>query len=182
MIPNKDMDELIEANIGLVRGVINKKFSYLSGDDEAYQCGLIGLWRALQIYDPERGALSSLAYKCISYEILGLIRHRNVGIKTISLQSTVASDSDKDPSTGCETTLEDTIPSFIDYYSDYVDCEDTERALRKRLTERQNATLTALLRGETQSSVAKVYGVSKAAISRDVSKIREQYRKEFKDT
>lgn len=135
----------------------------------------------MQLYDPEKGALTSLAYKCISYEILGLIRHRNAGIKTISLQSTVAPDSDRDPSTGCETTLEDIIPSFIDYYSDYVDCADTERALRKRLTERQNAILTELLQGNTQRGIAKIFGVTPTTICNDVSKIREQYRKEFKE-
>jgi DNA-directed RNA polymerase specialized sigma subunit len=50
------MEDKIEANMGLVVSVVNS-FNPKSDEerDEYIQAGRIGLWKALQKYDPNRG-------------------------------------------------------------------------------------------------------------------------------
>jgi RNA polymerase sigma factor (sigma-70 family) len=69
------MDDLIEANMGLVVSVVNL-FSPKSDEerDEYIQAGRIGLWKALQKYDPDRGCkFSPYARNPIRWEIIKAI-------------------------------------------------------------------------------------------------------------
>jgi len=57
------------ARIGGRRGV---------SEEELVAAGMLGLWRAAQRYDPERGAFSTYAYRCIRQRI---VRERDKAIR-----------------------------------------------------------------------------------------------------
>ena len=71
------MEDQIEQNMGLVVSVVNS-FNPKSDEerDEYIQAGRIGLWKALQKYDPDRGCkFSPFARNPIRWEIIKTINN-----------------------------------------------------------------------------------------------------------
>jgi RNA polymerase sigma factor (sigma-70 family) len=72
---NMEFEELIGQHEKLIWWVINRKFPTLVYNEEVYQAGMIGLWKAGKKYDEDRGATwSSFAIKVITNEILMSLR------------------------------------------------------------------------------------------------------------
>ena len=70
------MEDKIEANMGLVVSVVNSFNPKSDEEREEYiQAGRIGLWKALQKYDPNRGCkFSPYARNPIRWEIIKIIK------------------------------------------------------------------------------------------------------------
>ena len=83
------MEDKIEANMGLVVSVVNSFNPKSDEEREEYiQAGRIGLWKALQKYDPDRGCkFSPYARNPIRWEIIKTINSAKKEIirKTIVL-------------------------------------------------------------------------------------------------
>lgn len=76
-VPVVDAAALVEQNQGLVHHVINRFFRrYLADEDDLVQEGLIGLWKAIQTHDPEKGQLSTWACKRIRWRIDRYLQRR----------------------------------------------------------------------------------------------------------
>lgn len=71
------MEDLIEQNMGLVVSVVNSFNPKSDEEREEYiQAGRIGLWKALQKYDPDRGCkFSPFARNPIRWEIIKTINN-----------------------------------------------------------------------------------------------------------
>ena len=71
------MEDKIEANMGLVVSVVNSFNPKSDEEREEYiQAGRIGLWKALQKYDPDRGCkFSPYARNPIRWEIIKTINN-----------------------------------------------------------------------------------------------------------
>lgn len=60
-----ERNEIVLANMGLIRGAIYKYARYMP-DDDAFQVAAMGLITAAERYDPKRGAMfSTFAYQCM---------------------------------------------------------------------------------------------------------------------
>ena len=71
-----DKEKMIVDNQGLVYTVL-KKYNCLY-DEDLFQVGMIGLMKAVELFDESRGAaFSSFACRCIANEILICFRKRN---------------------------------------------------------------------------------------------------------
>lgn len=70
------MQDLIEENMGLVVSVVESFRPKSSEERDSYiQAGRIGLWKALEKYDPTKGAaLSTFAWNPIRWEIIKEIK------------------------------------------------------------------------------------------------------------
>ena len=55
------INKLVEDNLKLVYSVMWKHYPQYINDD-VYQCGCIGLWKAAESYDPDKGAFSTHTY------------------------------------------------------------------------------------------------------------------------
>lgn len=64
--------EIVEANRGLVRSYVNRFASHTSAEDsrDFEHAGLVGLIRAINTYDPEKGPFAQWAYRPIKREVL----------------------------------------------------------------------------------------------------------------
>ncbi|GAE31329.1 sigma factor [Halalkalibacter hemicellulosilyticus] len=60
MIENRTFAEVAKQYEPLIRGQI-KKLNIYRNREEFYQVGLIGLWRAYEQYDQEKGSFSTIA-------------------------------------------------------------------------------------------------------------------------
>ena len=93
------MDDLIEQHMGLVVSVVNSfKPKTTAERDDYVQAGRIGLWKALQKYDPDKGtAVSTYAWNPIRWEIIKEIKYlkkySHASLKTIDPPSYTKEDS-----------------------------------------------------------------------------------------
>jgi RNA polymerase sigma factor (sigma-70 family) len=79
-----DYNEIVSQNIGLVKNIARQfKPPNTTEYEEYISAGLLGLWKAIQVYDPNRGTkLSTIAWLHIKWEIIRYIKtnskHNNV--------------------------------------------------------------------------------------------------------
>lgn len=165
----EDVESKIKSNEKLVYYVINRYFSSLRDDDEIYQAGLIGLWKACMKFDSSRGyEFSTYAITCIKNEIRMELRFRNSSdnakLDPISFEEIVASN-------GKETlTIADVIRDTRNPYSE-VECNSFLSSVKCKLSESEFDILKMILDGYTQSEIGRKYGITRSYVSRIKSRI-----------
>ena len=97
--PRSPAHARVEANLGLVRSVLSRRFSAILSDPErredAYVEGTLALARAAERYDPSQGtAFSTYAVACIEGAILRFLaqERRHSRLPTLSLDAPVGDD------------------------------------------------------------------------------------------
>ena len=120
-------DTLIRHNLRLVAHICKKYYAGNSAQDDMISIGTIGLIKAVDTFDPDKGKrFASYASRCIENELrMDLRRGRRTGV-TLSLQEPLEADG--------QLTLADTLPDEADMEAG---CES--RAEVDRLTERLRA-------------------------------------------
>lgn len=73
--PDKTLYERFEDNMGLVYNTLNRCFPLLCDDEDLYQEGCMGLWKAVQTYDPTIGIrFSTFAERVIRNHCIDYLR------------------------------------------------------------------------------------------------------------
>lgn len=80
------MEKLIEDNMPFVYYIIHKHYPTYSKDDDVIQAGMLGLVKAANNYDPEKGKFSTYAGVIIRREIGKELKSREDSKNTISLE------------------------------------------------------------------------------------------------
>ena len=162
--------QLIEHNMRLVAHIV-KKYSSTAEADDLISAGSIGLIKALNSYNFEKGAsLSTYAARCIENEILMLLRSNKKHITVDSLDDTPGDSDDND------ITLIDTIPQKEE---DGVFCkvnntmlmQTIDEIMKNKLTEREYFVIKYRYGlnsspAYTQREVADMLNISRSYISR----------------
>lgn len=73
---SREIEQAVVDNQNLVRFAINRYFPSLRDDEDIFQVGWIGLWRACIGYDSSRSKFSTYAVRCIINEIRVELRNR----------------------------------------------------------------------------------------------------------
>lgn len=162
---------LISHNLRLVAHVV-KKYSQSAEADDLISVGSIGLIKAINTFDIEKGTLfSTYAARCIENEILMLLRASKKYQNTISFEESFGVDKD-----GNEIRLMDIIPEAEDdaietKVSSSILTEQIEQIMRDNLTPREY-TVIKYRYGignapvYTQREVADMLNISRSYISR----------------
>ncbi len=177
-------EKLIKHNMRLVAHVV-KKYSGSAETDDLISVGSIGLIKAINSFEPEKGtALATYTARCIENEILMLLRANKKFKKDVSLSEKVGSDKD-----GNELTLMDLLASKEDSVFAEVDksinSEKLIEFLKKKLTRREFIVISlryGLKGGKcyAQREVAKFLKISRSYISRIEKKSIEKIRQSIK--
>ena len=174
-------EKLIEHNMRLVAHVV-KKYSGSAETDDLISVGSIGLIKAINTFEPEKGtALATYTARCIENEILMMLRANKKYKTDVSLSEKVGSDKN-----GNELTLMDLLSSKEDSIFSEVDKQiESEKLiefLKRRLTKREFIVISLRygLKGNrcyAQREVAKFLKISRSYISRiekkSIEKIKE---------
>lgn len=176
---NIDLNEKISQNKELVYYVLRHWYPTYVFDEDLFQAGLIGLWKAFINYDESKGKFSSFAVTCIKNEISKEIRNRNTqnaSIPTVSLESIYAR-------AGYESTEPDRLIDIIKIEEEgYATTEYEEEKVRKNVDDKTWTMLKKHMAGYSMDEIAKEYGVTRAAISRRLidarAKIRQNLEKQ----
>lgn len=87
-----DVQKLIEDNIALVYYIISKQYPTFIKDEDVIQSGMVGLCKAANYYDPEKGLFSSYAGRCIRNEINEEFIRRKPTKNNVSLDTKLGED------------------------------------------------------------------------------------------
>ncbi|SHK58555.1 RNA polymerase sporulation sigma factor SigK [Hespellia stercorisuis] len=162
---------LIEHNLRLVAHVI-KKYQYLDEDpDDLISIGTIGLIKAITTFDTTKGnRLATYAARCISNEILMMLRAKKKMSREVSLFEPIGTDRE-----GNEIQLYDIIETSDEDAVGKISLKDDIQTLYKKmetvLSPREKLILKmryGLYNGEeyTQREIAAQLGISRSYISR----------------
>lgn len=171
-------DETVEQYKKFIYGESKKFFSKLEFDD-AYQSGLIGLWKAYKTYD---GSVLFLSYagRCIQNEILMTLRKSNRINEKSEVKQIISFDEPigfgKD---GRAMTVEDLVgedDSFIEKFED----AQIQKKLLNNLSTRQKEEIECLVfKTISQNELAEKYNSSQSYISRRSKKTLERLRMQY---
>lgn len=182
----KAKDILVNHNLRLVAHIV-KKYSGAGEADDLLSVGSIGLIKAINSFEYEKGTqLSTYAARCIENEILMLLRvnkkHKNVA----SLQETLGQDKE-----GNDIELLDVLPSQDEDLDLVVEgniiIDKIKKLIEEKLTQREADIIKmrygiAGIPALTQREVAKKLGISRSYISRLETKALEIIKQELGKT
>lgn len=163
---NTSCEELYIANEKLVYQCLKRYFPHLQYDEDAQQTARMALWRACMDYDPEKGALSTLAWRYIRNEIYAELRRANCAKRpksVLSLQAIVLPDERGRKS----VELSACVPSTPDV--DWCD----GKSWWDSLTERQRQILRYRVAGKKIKEIADMLGYSHTLIENEINAARK---------
>jgi RNA polymerase sigma factor (sigma-70 family) len=166
----KKQQELVELNHNLIYKFANKNNLSV---DEYYDVLAIGICNAASIFDDSKGAFSTLAFRCMENE-LNLYRRANNRMRIVPDKMIVSYDAH------INTEDSDTKSSFIDIIPDNNSTHETAidnvmlSKLVDVLTEKERTIVLLLMKGFTQSEIAKKFNCSSQNISIQVKVIRKK--------
>ena len=162
--------KLIEHNLRLVAHIVRKYYSAQGCSDDLISIGSIGLIKAIDSFNPEKGArFATYSAKCIQNEILMYFRSQKKNAYEVSINETIDTDRDGNPLTYIDIIrVEDTIADDIDTKI------KTDRAMEFIRTnlDRREKQIISMRYGLgknapiTQREVAAKLGISRSYISR----------------
>ena len=177
-------DILIERNLRLVAHIAKKYYSENRENEELISIGIIGLIKAVNTYNPQKGKrLVTYASKCIENELLMMLRGEKKKNREVSLNEPIGMDKE-----GNTISLMDIMENDgIDALKQMENAEDVvrvrqyvEKVLSKR--EREIIVMRDGLGGEeamTQKAVGKAMNISRSYVSRIEKKALEKLKKAF---
>ena len=162
---------LVEYNLRLVAHIVKKYVSPERDMDDLISIGTIGLIKAINTYDIEKGnRLVTYASRCIENEILMLLRQEKKSQKDISLYEPIGTDKE-----GNEISLLD----IMDNQEDSIPTQLIEDETIRKLYAYLPGDLTAQeynvirmrygihqTRSLTQKETASILGISRSYVSR----------------
>lgn len=179
-------NNLINHNLRLVSHVV-KKYSNAGDADDLISVGTIGLIKAINSYELDKGTqLSTYAARCIENEILMLIRLTKKHNQVLSLEDSFGKDKD-----GNEVCLQDIIANDTDDLQAEVESsifnEKLIKLMKDCLPEREFDIICYRygVNGKPalpQREVAKILNISRSYISRLENKALETIKENIKNS
>ncbi len=179
-------NKLIKHNLRLVAHITKKYYLNKSDPDDLISIGTIGLIKAVNTFNPEKGIrLSSYASRCIENEVLMHFRNLKKTSMDISINEPIETDKN-----GNILTLMDTIASndsVIDKIDTKINIQKLKKYMDKYLTSREKAIICMRYglcnkKPLPQREVAKILGISRSYVSRIEKRVIEILKKHFENS
>lgn len=175
---------LVEYNLRLVAHIVKKYNNFERDTDDLISIGTIGLIKAINTYDIEKGSrLVTYASRCIENELLMMLRQERKCSREFSLYEPIGTDKE-----GNEINLLDIVEYDDIDITDHIVLEDNIKhlyhALDSLLDKRELKVLTlryGLFNSPplTQREVASKLNISRSYVSRIEKKALTKLRKSF---
>lgn len=178
-------NKLIEHNLRLVAHIIKKYYSNSSQQDDLISIGTIGLIKAINTFDVEKGTrLATYAARCVENEILMYFRSQKKTAQDISVNEPIDTDSEGNP-----LTLMDIIATEDEIIEDIYKMTMLKKLRKeiKKITNPRERTIIILRYGLdgnkplTQLEVSQRLNISRSYVSRIEKKILTQLRKALEE-
>ncbi|MBE7082098.1 MAG: sigma-70 family RNA polymerase sigma factor [Clostridiales bacterium] len=179
---NSAKDKLINHNLRLVAHIV-KKYAGTSEADDLISVGTIGLIKAINSYEYNKGTqLSTYAARCIENEILMLLRVSKKHKAVASLDESLGQDKDGNDIELCEIIPADEEDVLTQVEANVVNTKIC-KIIDQKLSERESKIIKLRygIGGKTaytQREVANMLGISRSYISRIETKAIETIKNE----
>ena len=178
---NKDAaKKLIEHNLRLVAHVTKKYYSLTADSDDLISIGTIGLIKAVNSFDYEKGArLATYAARCIENEVLMYLRSIKKTSQDISMSEPIDTDNEGNPLTFSDVVYED------DTIADDIDLSEKTRQIYEFVKQMKSPAEKEIIilryglynkKPLTQREVAQRLGISRSYVSRIEKRVLEKMR------
>jgi RNA polymerase sporulation-specific sigma factor len=177
-------DLLIESNLRLVAHIVKKYNSPDCDTEELISIGTIGLMKAIDTYDMEKGRkLATYASRCVENELLMFFRQKKKRNKEVSLFDPIGVDKE-----GNEISLLDIIESEEKDMIEEMDLADNSKVLYALVGEVLNNREKQVIcqrygiggiKEITQRQIGEQMGISRSYVSRIEKKALEKLRQGF---
>lgn len=178
-------DILVERNLRLVAHIV-KKYQNVDEDmEDLLSIGCVGLIKAIDSFDLEKGRLATYACRCIDNELLMMLRTKKKYSREVSMFEPIGQDKE-----GNEIRLVDIIEQQpFDVVEQMEYCSNVSKMKKYMdtcLTDREKEILVLRYglgksRELTQSEVGEMYGISRSYVSRIEKKALQKLKKCFDD-
>lgn len=175
---------LVEYNLRLVAHIVKKYNNFERDIDDLISIGTIGLIKAINTYDIEKGnRLVTYASRCIENELLMMLRQERKCSKELSLYEPIGTDKE-----GNEINLLDIVEYDNTDIAEHIILEDNIKLLYQSiltlLDERERKVLTLRyglygIHPLTQREVASALHISRSYVSRIEKKALHKLRRSF---
>lgn len=175
---------LVEYNLRLVAHIVKKYNNFDRDTDDLISIGTIGLIKAINTYDMEKGSrLVTYASRCIENELLMMLRQERKCSREFSLYEPIGTDKE-----GNEINLLDIVESEGKDISEHIILEDNVKqlyhALNQQLEPREFKVLSLRYglfhkNPMTQREVADALHISRSYVSRIEKKALHKLRRAF---
>ncbi len=177
-------NKLVEYNLRLVAHIVKKYNNFERDTDDLISIGTIGLIKAINTYDIEKGnRLVTYASRCIENELLMMLRQERKCSKEFSLYEPIGTDKE-----GNEISFLDIVECEGIDITEHIELEEDVKklyqAIKACLEQRELEVLT-LRYGLfdhlplTQREIAKKLNISRSYVSRIEKKALNKLRKSF---
>lgn len=176
---------LIERNLRLVAHVV-KKYQNVDEDmEDLISIGCIGLIKAIDTFDANKGRLATYACRCIDNEILMMLRAKKKSSREVSLYEPMGQDKE-----GNEIHLLDILEQEQRDVVEEIAFQNVRQKLfasmEQCLTEREKQILILRyglggIQVLTQSEIGQLFGISRSYVSRIEKKALEKLYEQLKE-
>lgn len=169
---NEEMNDMFNKNINIAYKIANRyRINYPEEYEDIKQIALLGLWKAIQNYNP-KWALTTIAYKTIFNNINDYLRSVKKHKENIFSIYTVVCVDDHS-----EKTVEDLIPDDTDHINNMLSNIDIQQAFDKlNPSEIEEKFLYLKKQGLSQREIGEALNRSQAQISRIQTKVRNRFK------
>lgn len=170
---NEEMNEMFNKNVNIAYKIANRyRINYPEEYEDIKQIALLGLWKAIQHYNP-KWALSTIAYKTIFNNINDYLRSVKKHKENVFSIYTVICVDDHS-----EKTVEDLIPDDTDHINNMLRDIDIQQAFdRLNLSEIEEEFLDLKKQGLSQREIGENLNRSQVQISRIQTNLRKRFKK-----
>lgn len=162
-------EQVILNNVGMV-GRVLKSLNLNPLDDDLFSVGLIGLAKAVNAFNPDKGIkFSTYAMTVMRNETLTTFRKKRI-IPVFSL------DEPYDLGNGESVDFSEMIADNRRFEEEVIVDMQIKKLLSK-LSDREKKIVSLSMDGKTQKEIAEILGLSQSCISRIIKSIYKKWRK-----
>lgn len=163
-------EQVVLNNTGMV-GLVLKSLNLSTQDEDLYSTGLIGIVKAVNTFNPDKGfAFSAYATQIIRNEIFLTFRKKRI-IPVFSLDEPYQLEN------GDLVNLSETIADSRQFEEEAIADMRMEQMF-SNLSDREKKIISLSMDGKTQREIAEILGLSQSYISRIIKSIYKKWRKQ----
>ncbi len=177
-------DILVERNLRLVAHIV-KKYQNVDEDmEDLLSIGCVGLIKAIDSFDVEKGRLATYACRCIDNELLMMLRAKKKYSREVSMFEPIGQDKEGNEIRLVDIIIEQQPFDVVEQMEYRSNVSKMKKYMDTCLTDREKEILVLRYglgknRELTQSEVGEMYGISRSYVSRIEKKALQKLKKCF---
>lgn len=171
---------ILEKYKDLVNAKVGKYFIIGAEREDTIQEGMIGLFKAIKCFDPDRqNSFKSFANICIERQLITAIktsnRQKHMPLNSyLSLNTSAYENNDDDSIELLETFNSNTIEDPLETIMKQEEYTEVEKAVNKNLSNFERQVLTRFLNGESYNKIAEKLETPVKSVDNAIQRIRKK--------